>query len=404
MRIVWVTPLVPYPPRSGGAIRIYQLGRLLARRHAVRLLALGDERTRPSDLAALRERGLSVEVFATPRFPRRWTADWWKARWQALGDPGIFYFTPTLDARLRQLCEAGDADVVVLETLKMWRYGNGVSAAPVVLSRQNYEPRLSGRLAAIVRTPREKFGWTLATRLGTRCERRINARFRAITAVSALEAEIFHRMSPRADVVVVPNGVDLDRFTPVPGPEDRRTVVVTGSMGYLPNRDSALYFHREIWPAVTRRCPDARLMIVGSDVVEFVPELVGREGVELHDPEDAIASALAPATVVAVPLRAGAGTRIKVLELLAMGKPVVSTSIGCEGLDVTDGRDVLIADGAEKFARLVVRLLRDPDLRRQLGANGRRLVESRYGWDRGADTLAQFLASIVERDPRAVSA
>jgi glycosyltransferase involved in cell wall biosynthesis len=98
-----------------------------------------------------------------------------------------------------------------------------------------------------------------------------------------------------------------------------------------------------------------------------------------------------------VPLRAGAGTRIKILEALALGKAVVSTSVGCEGLDAVDGRDLLVADDPEEFARRVVHLLRDPGRRRELGAHGRRLVESRYGWDRSADILEAFCARVLER-------
>lgn len=405
MKIVWVSPVVPYPPHSGGAIRIYQLTRLLARRHSVRLLALMDTQRPVSDVEALRKRGLLVETFPAARVPVRWTAAWWRARWRGLRDPVYLYFERSLHARLRDLCAAGDADVVVLETLKMWKYGDALPpGVPVVLSRQNYEPYLSRRLAGIVRSPRDKLTLALGARLGESLERRASARFRYITAVSAIEADVFRRLAPGADVAVVPNGVDLDRFPPSPGRDDGRTIVVAGSMGFFANRDSVLYFHREIWPTVKREHPDARLTVVGSEAFRSLPELLGVEGVELIEPESEIASALESAAVVAVPLRAGAGTRIKVLEALALGKAVVSTSIGCEGLDTVNGRDVLLADTPGDFARLVVQLLRDSDRRYRLGASGRKLVESTYGWERAADIFEAFCGRIVTRDRAVVRA
>lgn len=287
--------------------------------------------------------------------------------------------------------------MVLLETLKMAGYGNGTAWRDGILSRQNYEPHVAHRIADTLPPSLDRLRWRVSGWLGAGAERRTCRRFTFISAVSETEAAVFRRLAPEAEVVVVPNGVDLDRFAPRGDDHGDGTVVVSGSMSYLPNRDSALYFHREIWPRVRRICPEARLVVLGRESARALPELADAPGVELREPADAIVPALASATLIVVPLRAGAGTRIKILESLALGKAVVSTTVGAEGLEVVNGRDLVIVDGAEAFAERVVELLRDPWRRRELGANGRRLVESRYGWHRSAEILEAFCARVAER-------
>jgi glycosyltransferase involved in cell wall biosynthesis len=138
-------------------------------------------------------------------------------------------------------------------------------------------------------------------------------------------------------------------------------------------------------------------VVLGRHAARALPELVGAPGVELREPAAAIVPALAAASVIVVPLRAGAGTRIKILEALALERAVVSTTVGAEGLDVVNGRDLLVADEPEVFAGRVIELLGDPRRRGKLGASGRRLVESRYGWDRAAGILEAFCARVAER-------
>lgn len=349
----------------------------------------------PDGWAAFAELGVELETFPLPRqlFPR-WSGGWWRAKAGGLRNPSYFYYQPALQERLGALCRLGQADVVLLETLKMCAYGLNLKFPNVIFSRQNYEPELARRIADILPLSQEKLLWRIGEWLCESAERRICRRFRFITAVSDREAEVFRRLAPEAEVVVVPNGADLERFASSEG--DGGGIVLPGLMSYLPNRDSALYFHREIWPHVRRECPDARFVVVGRHALRALPELTGAPGVELREPGKEIVPALGSATVIVVPLRAGAGTRIKVLEALALGKPVVSTSVGCEGLEVVNGRDLLIADRPQEFARFLVRLLRDPERRRELGTNGRKLVESRYGWERSAEILETFCTRVVD--------
>jgi glycosyltransferase involved in cell wall biosynthesis len=196
--------------------------------------------------------------------------------------------------------------------------------------------------------------------------------------------------------VVAPNAVDVSYFRP--GPElpapDGETVLFFGTLNYFPNQDGMLYFLRDIWPRLEREHPRARLKVVGP---QPTPEVLAYRGprVEVAGLVEDLRTHLAQATVVIVPLRVGGGTRFKILEAMALGKPVVSTTIGAEGIEVTPGADILIADDPGSFAAEVARVLDDVALARRLGEAGRALVEQRYSWEASAAALEGFMGELA---------
>jgi glycosyltransferase involved in cell wall biosynthesis len=187
---------------------------------------------------------------------------------------------------------------------------------------------------------------------------------------------------------IVPNGVDTDFFTPGTDPVDPNRLVFTGAIDYRPNTDGVLYFCAEILPRIHAAEPGATFAIVGRTPPRQVRRLAHRVLVTGTVPD--VRPWMRQAAVFVVPLRVGSGTRLKILEAMATGCAVVSTSLGCEGLEVAPGEDILIGDTPETFAEQVVRCLRDPDLRAQLGARGRALVERRYRWEAIGEELAAF--------------
>src|SRR5207248_1015143 len=178
------------------------------------------------------------------------------------------------------------------------------------------------------------------------------------------------------------NAVDLSAFEPRPGdpPADGNTVMFFGANDYYPNTDGILYFIREIWPRVTARHPHARLKVIGP---RPTPEIVAQQSssIRIGGMVDDVRLELASAAAVVVPLRLGGGTRFKILEAMAMAKPIVSTSIGAEGIEVIDGKHLLLADEASRFADEVNRLLTNGELGSRLGREGHALVKARYSWD-----------------------
>jgi glycosyltransferase involved in cell wall biosynthesis len=159
-----------------------------------------------------------------------------------------------------------------------------------------------------------------------------------------------------------------------------------------------------MWPLVRAGCPTARFRILGNAAAKHLSDLIGEPGVELCEPGDEIAAELGRATVVAVPIRAGSGTRVKILEALAAGKPVVTTTIGCEGLDVTPERDVIVCDEPAQFAARIVELLNNELLRYALSVNGRRLIEQRYNWTMAVDRLEAFCVHVAQHSQERIAA
>jgi glycosyltransferase involved in cell wall biosynthesis len=197
--------------------------------------------------------------------------------------------------------------------------------------------------------------------------------------------------------VVVPNGVDCEHFRPVGLELPGRTLLFFGALDYYPNVDAILSFHDAIWPRLRDRYPDLELDIVGRQPPAAVRALASDARIGVSGFVDDIRPWIERASVVVVPLRAGSGTRLKVLEAMAMARPVVSTRIGVEGLDVVDGTHLLVADSTEEFAHAVEMFLDDPGMGRALGLTGRALVEAHYDWRAIGAAFGAFVEGVVKR-------
>ena len=207
--------------------------------------------------------------------------------------------------------------------------------------------------------------------------------------------------APGTPVIVAPNAVDLDYFRPAPGDGEPDTVVFNGTLAYRPNAEAVQHLVDEIWPRVRARRPTARLMIVG-DVGPADRRRLRAPGVALTGEVPDVRPYLRSAAVAAVPVRIGGGTRLKVIEALAMGKATVSTTLGCEGLTVRGGEHLMIADDAASFADRVLELLDDRDRRAAIGRAARALVERDYSWELVGQRLEALYARLAAVGGRAV--
>ena len=228
------------------------------------------------------------------------------------------------------------------------------------------------------------------------------ARADGVLTVSDADRHTFGRLYPdavRAPMHVVPTGVDVEFFDASPSPPASKTLVFTGSMDWLPNEDAMLFFCRHVLPLIRREEPDVRLSIVGRAPTAAVTALAADAAIEVTGRVDDVRPYMRDAAVYIVPLRIGGGTRLKIFEALAMGKAVVSTGVGAEGLAVTPGRDVAIADQPEQFAQTVASLLRNPAKRHALGRAGRQLVQRRYSWEQVTGEFDQYCESVARIRP-----
>jgi glycosyltransferase involved in cell wall biosynthesis len=276
-----------------------------------------------------------------------------------------------------------------VEFTLLWRYTEIFPGVPTLLNAQNVEAQIIHQLGAACSNPLKRLLYRMEeARLVTE-EVRAWRECTACCAVSDRERDVIAAASGNAAKVrTVANGVDLQRFAYTPKKEGDGTLILLGSMEYAPNLDAATWFMAEIAPLLKEQFPAVQLNLVGREVGR-VPLPSGSASVQLHENVPDVRPWMYAADLLAVPLRMGAGTRIKILEAMAAGVPIVTTAKGCEGIAVRDGEHLLIADTPAEFARAAARLLSDRGMALHLAANARRLVEESYGWGAVAAGMEQ---------------
>jgi glycosyltransferase involved in cell wall biosynthesis len=211
-----------------------------------------------------------------------------------------------------------------------------------------------------------------------------------VVVVSQADGQALRALLPTLVTTVVPNGVDTSYYSAADGKEESDTTLVfTGKMDFRPNVDAVLWFVQKVWPLIRREVPEVRFKVVGRNPHPRLRPLKELPGIALTGYVEDVRPYIAGGGVYVVPLRVGGGTRLKVLEAMSMGKAIVSTSLGCEGLDITPGQELLIGDEPPAFAKRVVQLMRDRERRRELGLAARRLARARYDWQHIAPLMEQ---------------
>jgi glycosyltransferase involved in cell wall biosynthesis len=230
-------------------------------------------------------------------------------------------------------------------------------------------------------------------------ERAACRRFDVVITVSRVDRDQISAEFRVNDVYDVPTGVDTDYFKPADCPPRPTELVFTGSMDWMPNEDAVIYFAESILPAVTRVVPDVSLTVVGRNPTKRLLALAEHNGqIRVTGRVEDIRPYVARAAAFVVPIRVGGGTRLKIFEAMAMAKPVVSTTVGAEGLPVHDGRELLIADDPEQFAQAVVRVLTDTQLAKRIGEQSHTYVNEQFGWGRAASAFAQICDRAARRN------
>lgn len=305
--------------------------------------------------------------------------------------------SPAMQDTITRLLAGQTFDLVQVESSQMAGFDFG-GRVPLVLDEHNLEYELLFRLYQGERSPgRRLYNWAEYVKF-RREEQTCWRRADACLLTSGREREILRGLLPDKPAVTVPNGVDIEFYRPSDVAVESDSLVFTGLMSYRPNIDGVVYFVEEVLPRIHQVRPSVTLTIVGAGAGEEVERLAGpcvRVTGAVPDTRDYFARAAA----AVVPLRMGSGTRLKVLEGLAMGKPLVSTSVGCEGIHVCDGEHLLIADEAQALADAVLRVLSDAPLAASLARQGRALVEREYGWAAITAQLESFYAQVLAGRP-----
>jgi sugar transferase (PEP-CTERM/EpsH1 system associated) len=404
MNILWLNANLLLPLDKGGKLRTWHLMRELARHHKITYISFADP-GRPPEL----DRGMR-DVCAELETVERRDAE--KGTWRfyagaaaRLLDPLPYavakYRSPEFAGRVRDALASRRFDLVVCDFLVPFVNMPARLPCPAVLFTHNVEAEIWRRHAETCETAGARALYRSQWRRMQRFERLAVSRFDLVLAVSNADRTTLLRLygdALRAPVRVVQTGVDTEYFSPPPADAVApRHLVFTGSMDWLPNEDGVRYFCSEILPRIRRLEPDATFSIVGRAPTPAVRELAGRvPGVEVTGRVDDVRPHMARGALYVVPLRIGGGTRLKIFEAMAMGKAIVSTTVGAEGLPLTAGRDIAIADDPGHFASTTVHLLRDDELRRRIEAQARRLVVEQYDWSAVAQGLNEALERAAE--------
>lgn len=284
----------------------------------------------------------------------------------------------------------GGFDIIIVDFLFAAANVTSMRGVPRVFFAHNVEHVIWKRLRDIEHRWWRRILLTIEFMKMRKVETRTCAEARLTVAVSTTDRDHLAAASSTAPIFAVPTGVDTDYFKPR-GKEAPNRLVFSGSMDWYPNEDAILYFIEEILPLVAAQVPDVSLTVVGRNPSAKLRTMAERVGVTVTGTVDDVRPHVAEASLYIVPLRIGGGTRLKIFEALAMGKATVSTTVGAEGLDVVPGIHLLLADGPAMFSGAIVALLRDPERRRSLGCEGRRLVEERYSWPTVTRTFEGYL-------------
>lgn len=391
MRVLVVTTQLPYPPTSGGRMRTLSLLRRLAARHEITVMAYAQ----PDDPAieTLRQWGIAC----LPVAPPPWIAVR-KVRVvlaSLLGPlPYIMakYDTPAMRAALAQAARSKRYDLLHCDSISLAHVAAKCGLRPALLAEHNVEALIWQRLVRLQRHPLRKAFVALQSAKLRRVEAQVCRAFDACVAVSQKDAQLLRRWYGVENVQVVPNGVDIGQ-PPAHQSLDGHLAFV-GSMDWVPNQDAVRWMVGEVLPLVRRRHPRVTLSIIGRNPPAWMAKM-SRDGLEVTGTVEDVRPYLERASVCVVPLRVGGGTRLKILEAMAAGKPVVSTSVGAEGLDLVPDRDIVLADSAQDFAEAVSALLADERRRRELALAGRQAA-ARYSWDLMASLLEHVWQAVAD--------
>jgi sugar transferase (PEP-CTERM/EpsH1 system associated) len=374
-----------YPPDSGKKTRSFNLLTRLSKEHDIEYLCYVDPAEQESRVEKLSQYFKAVYPVLRRKTNHSGLKFYAKLLLNIFSSlPFIVseYYSPAYRKRLACLLKNEAYDLIHCEISPYIIFVKNCLEIPRIGVAHNVEAEIWRRYCATETNPLRKAYTWLQYRKVREYEAKYLKRVSTCVAVSERDARYIREKYGLDCVCVVPNGVDTDYFFYEPCKIRNNNLVFSGSMDWRPNQDAVKFFLYEIWPLIRTEICDATFTIVGRNPPEWMHKLADKQvGVELTGTVTDVRPFIRRGHVFVVPLRIGGGSRLKILEAMSLGKAVVSTSVGAEGLDVEDKKNILIEDSPRSFVNSVVGLLKNDDERAKLQLNGRKLVENSYGWE-----------------------
>jgi glycosyltransferase involved in cell wall biosynthesis len=378
MKIIFVTHLFPYPPDDGGRIGFYNSLKYLARRHEMVLVSLVAEENH-DHIAAMRSICSDVVTMVDPG----WTL--WRMIRGVIGTPpgtASKYFSKEYGELIRKTVKRHKPDLVELQHLNTTSYLPYCQAyCPVILREHNIEFQVWARQAEAATQPLMRQAFRLIAPRVRDYEAKMAAQFAECITVSKADELLLKEAAPEARVTTIPLGVDTEYFFPsAERVEEPFTMVLTGSFAWHPKQHNLRVLLTDIFPKIRSLVPEARLKVVGKGMPQELVKLAEEVGAEVTGAVPDVRPYIDSASLVLNYLESGGGIALKVLEAMAMRKPVLSNVLGVEGIALVAGRDAEVVDSKEAYAQAAAKLLCDPERRRALAENGYRFVMKEYAW------------------------
>lgn len=380
MKVLFILPQIPYPPHSGGRIVTWNTVKRFSESCRVSAVCLYHH---PSELESLDEvRSVCEEAAAFPAHGKWSLPPLLKSLASFRPYKAHRFWNPQMAGYIQQLLQRQTFDVIHAQNFYTASYVTGREPAFKIHYKENIEGNILLRLSQTTKNPFIRLAAWLEGRRTRRHEVRLCRRFDQILAISPIDCDALHALDETLPIQHQRPGVDLAAYPFLDEPEGPPSILFTGTMSYYPNAIGVQQFLRFSWPLIQKQIPGMECWIVGAHPSKTIRGYDGRHGVHVTGRAPSIDEYWRKTSIYIVPLTIGGGIRLKILEAMAAGRAIVSTSIGCEGLDVQHGKHLLTGDDPQAFAQAVITLAQDSAQRDCIRKKARRLVEEVYDWDR----------------------
>ena len=395
MKILYLSLRFPYPPHSGDKIRTYNILKDLSQRHSISFVSFVQSPQEASRVGELQEYCDQVKTVGFSKFRAYRNC----LLYSPFAEPFqvVYWHSRDMQRQVDEMMERNGFDVIHVQFFRMAQYVTKYNNEHKVLdSGDSFSLNLSRRS----RLDRG-LSWPLLKVEASKVrvyETTIARWFDRVTMVSPLDRDYMLSINGNIPMSIVPMGVDLEYYQP--SHEDYGTnLLFTGSIRYFPNKDAILYFYSEIFPIIKDAVPNVKFYVVGNRPPRKISNLISGGDVVVTGRVEDVRPYFAKSAVFVCPLRTGSGMQTKILEAMAMGVPVVTTSMGFGAIEAAAGKDIIVADDAMRFAQEVIRLLKDKESRQEVARNARKLVEGKYGWPSVVKRLDAIYENITTTKP-----